>query len=30
VKDPALALGDDAGDQRQLMIDLGTPPLGAK
>src|ERR1700738_1741853 len=25
---PALALGDDARDQRQIMIDRGAPPLG--
>ncbi len=28
LEDPALALGDDARDQRQVMIDLGAPPLG--
>ena len=25
---PALALADDAGNQRQIMIDRGAPPLG--
>src|SRR5713226_6869118 len=27
-EDPALALGDDARDQRQIMVDRGAPALG--
>jgi hypothetical protein len=30
LKHPAFAPGDDAGDRRQMMIDLGTPLLGRR